>query len=180
MPTHYIYIYIHYYSLPQSPIPLFSSLIFLNLQIHTMLDVTLDLISQTASSSLFAFCFCNLIIVIILVGSKPVSSEFAQKQSHHAPLSLVSVPNTVTHDNEVENANGLREEERNVLEVICEQVSNGQKELGNEESFDDHRDDGNDDNQDDDDDDEQLRKRVEDFIQKVNREWKEELIRTSL
>uniref|UniRef100_A0A803PKI0 Uncharacterized protein n=1 Tax=Cannabis sativa TaxID=3483 RepID=A0A803PKI0_CANSA len=83
-----------------------------------MLDVTLDLISQTASSSLFAFCFCNLIIVIILLGSKPVNSAHDQKQSDHAPpLSVVSIPKTVTHDDEAVKHNGLGMEERDVLEV---------------------------------------------------------------
>ncbi|KAF4401845.1 hypothetical protein G4B88_013132 [Cannabis sativa] len=81
-----------------------------------MLDVTLDLISQTASSSLFAFCFCNLIIVIILLGSKPVNSAHDQKQSDHAPpLSVVSIPKTVTHDDEAVKHNGLGMEERDIL-----------------------------------------------------------------
>ncbi|KAM6587514.1 uncharacterized protein LOC115716834 [Cannabis sativa] len=145
-----------------------------------MLDVTLDLISQTASSSLFAFCFCNLIIVIILLGSKPVNSAHDQKQSDHAPpLSVVSIPKTVTHDDEAVKHNGLGMEERDVLEVVCQHVSNLQKELGAEEKFHDHLDDGNHDDHDQDHHDDELRKRVEDFIQKVNREWKEELIRTS-
>ena len=165
-----------------------------------MLDVTLDLITQTASSSLFAFCCCNLIIVIILVGSKPASEE-----THTSPLSLPS--NTLTNDKEVllletnekqvENPKGVSNEL-----VVVSEVSNVQKnidddgEKGNnvQKNIDDDGEKGNNDNDNDhhegedveekeeeeeEDDDDELRKRVEEFIQKVNREWKAELLRTS-
>ena len=151
-----------------------------------MLDVTLDLITQTASSSLFAFCCCNLIIVIILVGSKPASEE-----THTSPLSLPS--NTLTNDKEVllletnekqvENPKGVSNEL-----VVVSEVSNVQKnidddgEKGNNDNDNDHHE-GEDveekEEEEEEEDDDELRKRVEEFIQKVNREWKAELLRTS-
>ncbi|GMN40902.1 hypothetical protein TIFTF001_010127 [Ficus carica] len=137
-----------------------------------MLDVTLDLITQTASSSLLAFCFCNLIIVIILVGSKP-GSEFNQERSHAStsiPLSAVATANTSEKEVLVIPKDKNREEKSELVAV--NEVSSAQNAV---------RDDNDNEDKEDEDDggDDELRKRVEEFIEKVNRGWKAELSKTS-
>ncbi|EXB55479.1 hypothetical protein L484_001984 [Morus notabilis] len=126
-----------------------------------MLDVTLDLITQTASSFLFAFCFCNLIIVIILVGSKP-GSEFEQ-QASDTPPPAVSNTSASGKDVIVDSKDEYREAKNEL--VVVKEISNAEKAVC----------DDNDDDDKDDEDDDELRKRVEDFIEKVNRGWKVEL-----
>ncbi|KAK7287331.1 hypothetical protein RIF29_00573 [Crotalaria pallida] len=51
-----------------------------------MLDSILEFITQAASSSAFIFCFCNLIVVIILVDLKP--SLISVHQESEIPLSM--------------------------------------------------------------------------------------------
>ena len=148
-----------------------------------MLDVTLDLITQTASSSLFAFCFCNLIIVIILVGSKP-GSEFGHEEKNSPLLEPSNTRTNDDHEEKIQNPKGLSEE-RDDLQVVSE-VENAKRLLVvEEECVSEDKDEGDkgeedeDGTDDDDDDDDELRKRVEEFIQKVNRAWKAELLRNS-
>ncbi|ESW24400.1 hypothetical protein PHAVU_004G127400 [Phaseolus vulgaris] len=134
-----------------------------------MLGSVLEFITQAASSSAFIFCFCNLIIVIILVDLKPSLSihqkseihllEGANDQKQGARAnskSLVEKDTTamaqaveVSHDDEAETVENI-EIEGNEDE---EKVEQGK--------------------------DDELRKRVEEFIQKVNKGWKEELLSTS-
>ncbi|KAJ6889320.1 hypothetical protein NC652_030184 [Populus alba x Populus x berolinensis] len=56
-----------------------------------MFESTVELIAQAASNSLVIFCFCNLIIVMILMGSKPVSN-FGQESE--IPQSKVTKTHT--------------------------------------------------------------------------------------
>ncbi|KAJ6417786.1 hypothetical protein OIU84_001214 [Salix udensis] len=53
-----------------------------------MFESTMELIIQAASNSLVIFCFCNLIIVMILMGSKP-GSDFGQESG--IPRSMVTM-----------------------------------------------------------------------------------------
>lgn len=89
---------------------------------------TLELISLAASNSLTVFCFCNLIIVVLLVGSsKPISSQ----------------------PNDIIDANKFKES------VVHGMTTKDE----------------------DEDDDDELRKRVEDFIEKTNRGWRAEKLK---
>ncbi|KAF9671921.1 hypothetical protein SADUNF_Sadunf12G0100700 [Salix dunnii] len=56
---------------------------------------TVELIIQAASNSLVIFCFCNLIIVMILMGSKPVSN-FGQESG--IPRSMVTKTRTTVRE----------------------------------------------------------------------------------
>ncbi|KAL5570028.1 hypothetical protein UlMin_026603 [Ulmus minor] len=123
-----------------------------------MFDSTLDLITQTASSSLFVFCFCNLIIIMILFGSKP-SSGFDQES--HIPFSVVT--NTSTDE----------KQSLNYTKHVCEEVANTEHKLDGEENKLDEEEKKIGEEED------ELRRRVEEFIEKVNKEWKAELSRTS-
>ncbi|KAI6674791.1 hypothetical protein NL676_002697 [Syzygium grande] len=182
-----------------------------------MLDLTVELVAQAASNSLVVFCFCNLLIVIILMSPKP-SSNLDERSELHLGV--------VTHDGvmdeqrlEIEQPPEDGETWPEVMELrVCENLEkegrsyrgkgeddnegeqridieqppedeetwpevmqlcvceNLEKEGGsyNGKGEDDNEDDGESDNDDDD----ELRRRIEAFIDKVNREWKEEKLRT--
>ncbi|KAL3652346.1 hypothetical protein CASFOL_002027 [Castilleja foliolosa] len=104
-----------------------------------MLDSTLELISQAASNPLMVFCFCNLIIAILLVGSstKPCSTNTEEK-------SRVG-PNDATGK--------LSSLDTTMVEI---------KEGPPHEADDD------------------LKRRVEEFIEKINKGWRAEKVKTNL
>ena len=108
---------------------------------------TMDLISHVLSNSLFIFCFCNLIILTILVSSKPISNKTkGERESQSSPSQV-----NYNHKNNTK-------------------VTRGQNKA---EADPDHR--GNDeDNHYGSDDKDELRKRVEEFIEKANKGWKAE------
>ncbi|GAV89415.1 DUF761 domain-containing protein, partial [Cephalotus follicularis] len=132
---------------------------------------TFELITQAASNSLVIFCCCNLIIVLILVGSKP-GSNFDQESN--IPLSVV----TSVHVNKKEvsyaydaltaenkgNNNDNRDEDNHALTAENKGNNNDNHDEDNEEDT-THNEEEND----------ELRKRVEEFIKKVNKEWRAEL-----
>ncbi|XP_056170908.1 uncharacterized protein LOC115673671 [Syzygium oleosum] len=137
-----------------------------------MLDLTAELVAQAASNSLVVFCFCNLLIVIILMSPKP-SLDFDERSELHLTV--------VTHDGvldeqriDIEQPPEDEETWPEVMQLcVCENL---EKEGGsyNGKGEDDNEDDGESNNDDDD----ELRRRIEAFIDKVNREWKEEKLRT--
>ncbi|CAJ1952513.1 unnamed protein product [Sphenostylis stenocarpa] len=143
-----------------------------------MLSSVMEFITQAASSSAFIFCFCNLIIVIILVDLKPSLSIHRESEVHllkgandqkqganSKPLVEKDTPPMppaveVSHDHEAETVEKIEIE--------------GNKDCSNEE--DEKVEEEKDDNKSEND---ELRKRVEEFIEKVNKGWKEELLSTS-
>ena len=128
----------------------------------------LELITQAASNSLFIFCFCNLIIAILLVASKS-SSDFGQQGE--IPLSVVI--NTSTNHKHV--TNGKQVFFYNKMLRNFDEVS-----YSHEAPVADKEESGNNNNKKDEDkDDDELRRRVEEFIEKVNKGWKAELLRSS-
>ncbi|TKY45048.1 hypothetical protein E2542_SST31332 [Spatholobus suberectus] len=150
-----------------------------------MLDSVLEFITQAASSSAFIFCFCNLIIVIILVDLKPslsvhqgseipLSKGANQKQGANSK-SLVEkdtapLPQAVevSHVEEAEAVDNIE------IEGNYDCSNEEEEKVEEEEEEEDHGD-----NNDNDNDDDELRRRVEEFIEKVNKGWKEELLSTS-
>ncbi|KAB2598552.1 hypothetical protein D8674_001472 [Pyrus ussuriensis x Pyrus communis] len=135
-----------------------------------MLDSTLQLITQAASNSVFIFCFCNLIVVIILVGSKPVSNNDER-----------SITRTTTAPSKhADDEQGTRVKhawkEKNALMQVSELVSNEQNAAADDGEFSSTDGDGDDDETDTDD---ELRTRAEEFIEKVNKAWKAEVLTTS-
>ncbi|KAJ0100032.1 hypothetical protein Patl1_19956 [Pistacia atlantica] len=138
-----------------------------------MFDSALELISQAASNSLFVFCCCNLIIVMILMGSKP-SSSFERGRESSIPV----VTNTYANDIQVEGTNYcMHSVDENIKRLAdVKEVSNVEEEQ--EPAADDEEEESTNivnDNKEDD----EFRRRVEEFIQKVNSGWKVELLRTS-
>ncbi|OIV98941.1 hypothetical protein TanjilG_07376 [Lupinus angustifolius] len=152
-----------------------------------MLDSILEFITQAASSSAFIFCFCNLIIIIILVDLKPSLSIHQQSE---IPLSIYtnikqetnskilvekdvgSSPQEakISHVKEREEAEVYEEAKASAMNKI--EVKDND-DLSNEEEKKEEVEDGNEEEEDD-----ELKRRVEEFIEKVNRGWKQELLST--
>ncbi|XP_045818882.1 nuclear polyadenylated RNA-binding protein 3-like [Trifolium pratense] len=150
-----------------------------------MLDSILEMITQAASSSTFIFCFCNLIIVIILMDLKPrisvhQRSEFPlsiyeiQKQEINTKFSFEKSIESMTQEKEVSHVIEAEanedEDEENKIEIGANDDIDCNNEEGKEENEKEHEEEKDDD---------ELRKRVEEFIEKVNKKWKEELLSTS-
>lgn len=137
-----------------------------------MLDLTAELVAQAASNSLFVFCFCNLLIVIILMAPKP-SSNFEDSSEFHLPiLTHNSVINKQRID--IEQPPKIEETSPEVMELcVSENLEKEDRSYDNERE-DDNEDDGESNNDNDD----ALRRRIEAFIDKVNGKWKAKKLRT--
>ncbi|XP_021286636.1 uncharacterized protein LOC110418279 [Herrania umbratica] len=136
-----------------------------------MLDSTLDLISQAVSNDLYVFCLFNLIIVMILMGSKHGSSF---DQDYEIPL---STPTYHKQDAEAKQSPDISERAMNPCRVpgANETATEGNKGTKNDSN-------GNSIivTDEDDEGDDELRRRVEEFIAKVNREWRAEKLSMSI
>ncbi|XP_061353519.1 uncharacterized protein LOC133298272 [Gastrolobium bilobum] len=140
-----------------------------------MLDSVLEFITQAASNSTFIFCFCNLIIVIILLDLKPglsfhQASEISlsiganQKQGANSKCLVEKDSGSLPQVAEVSH---VQEEEADAEAKVVDNIEiEGSDDCSNEEE---EKEEEND----------ELRKRVEEFIEKVNKRWKEELLSTS-
>ncbi|KAJ9164089.1 hypothetical protein P3X46_023704 [Hevea brasiliensis] len=127
-----------------------------------MFDSTLELITQVASNSLFIFCFCNLIIVIILMGSKP-----SPNNDQESEVRISSVDNTYSDKKQETVAKHLAlGGNKRLIDVAAPSNAREAPAGSNKENA---HDDEND----------EFRRRVEEFIYKVNRGWKAESLRTS-
>ncbi|CAL5376803.1 unnamed protein product [Camellia sinensis] len=128
-----------------------------------MLDSTIELITLAASNSIVVFCFCNLIIGILLVGGTKPASEFVQDSPIPPPIvdhrnkngDIEETITTCSLNNDVDAST--------VVSESCAEKAIVDEEKGKENEEDD-----------------ELRKRVEEFIDKINRGWKAEKLRTSL
>uniref|UniRef100_A0A6N2KBH8 DUF4408 domain-containing protein n=1 Tax=Salix viminalis TaxID=40686 RepID=A0A6N2KBH8_SALVM len=125
-----------------------------------MFESTMELIIQAASNSLVIFCFCNLIIVMILMGSKP-GSDFGQESG--IPRSMVTMTRTMVKEDVPAKPSLDESTADRKVSITLEEPSGG----------DDEEESGNDNEEAEDED--ELRRRVEEFISKVNHGWKKEL-----
>ncbi|KAF7148134.1 hypothetical protein RHSIM_Rhsim03G0171400 [Rhododendron simsii] len=134
-----------------------------------MLNSTIELITLAASNSLVIFCFCNLIIAVLLVGGSKPGSEFGGQDSCGIPTP------TFTFRSRGDEVEGGLETTRSVLD------KHNASSTGVSEACDDEKAtvDEEKENVDDVDDDDELRRRVEEFIDKINKGWKAEKLRTS-
>lgn len=134
-----------------------------------MLDSTLELITQAASNYLFVFCFFNLIIVIILAGSKPGSGIHQQNEI------LLSIGADVYR-----NANDQEPDsnKNSVLVDLIEPVEEGKGNSGDRNEDGDVENDKIDEHDNDEGEEDEFRRRIEEFIAKVNKGWRAEMLRT--
>ncbi|XP_034711688.1 parathymosin [Vitis riparia] len=138
-----------------------------------MFDTTMELITQATSNSLFIFCFCNLIIAILLIGSLKPSSYSDQESA--TPFSVVT--NVDKSDKETANAEDLFKESRVLMDAS--EVSDAEKGVVVDDNKEDDSEDGSQEEEEEDDDDDELRRRAEEFIEKINRGWRAEMLRTA-
>ncbi|KAK7391787.1 hypothetical protein VNO78_20208 [Psophocarpus tetragonolobus] len=127
-----------------------------------MLDSVVEYISQAASSYAFIFCFCNLIIVIILVDLKP-KLGFDQ-ESEEIPLSVPTNTGIQGANSKcLVNKNTLSPQAYAKEEVVVDKV-----ETEGDHNYNCNREE-----------DDELKRRVEEFIERVNEGWKAESVSTS-
>ncbi|KAL4374323.1 hypothetical protein HN51_008121 [Arachis hypogaea] len=162
-----------------------------------MLDSIVEFVTQAASSSAFIFCFCNFIIVYILVDLKPtLSSSVHQENSEVTPSMGTNLQTQETNskflvqkDTELRaiqvsyvrqvEAEAEAEVKAKLIEVDIIET------IGNDECFveevkkEDEKEEKEEKEEEEEEDEDELRKRVEEFIEKVNKGWKEELLITS-
>ncbi|KAF8006450.1 hypothetical protein BT93_K0673 [Corymbia citriodora subsp. variegata] len=134
-----------------------------------MLDLTAEFVAQAASNSFVVFCFCNLLIVVIFMSPKS-SSKFEERTQFHLPI---VTHNSVMDDHRIDIEQPPEDEETTpeVMELcVCENLEKEGRSYSIEGEADDE-DDGES-NED------EFRRRIEAFINKVNREWKAEKLRT--
>ncbi|KAI8564656.1 hypothetical protein RHMOL_Rhmol03G0198000 [Rhododendron molle] len=135
-----------------------------------MLNSTIELITLAASNSLLIFCFCNLIIAVLLLGGSKPCSEFGD-QEHSC--GIPTPPFTFRSRNEVEGPEtstcSAVLDKHNASSTGVGEARDAEKATADEEK-----------ENDDDGDDDELRRRVEEFIDKINEGWKAEKLRTSL
>ncbi|KAK3407257.1 hypothetical protein EUGRSUZ_K03336, partial [Eucalyptus grandis] len=125
-----------------------------------MLDLTAELVAQAASNSLVIFCFCNLLIVIILMAPKP-SSNSKEGSEFHLPI-LTHVSEIDEKRIDIEQPPKHEETSPQVMELCISENLEMEGRSYNNECEDDHEDDGECNNDDDD----ELRRRIEAFINK--------------
>lgn len=131
-----------------------------------MLNSTLELINLVASNSFIVFCFCNLIIVILLVGTSKTGLD-----THEDGTSLSSqemVPGskkcmTAQSKKCYSSSNDMNELRSLIKPCIDKNLVNFDEAEREEEE----------------DDDDELRKRVEAFIDKTMKAWKTEMLQKS-
>ncbi|KAL2555996.1 uncharacterized protein Fot_00735 [Forsythia ovata] len=126
-----------------------------------MLNSTFDLISLAASNSHAVFCLCNLIIVILLVGSSKSRSEFNEDK----PFSSGDVVNNNRGSMERTNASCTLKTPYALMDVnVSESSSVGISMVDDNEGSRDEEDD-------------ELRRRAEEFIEKINKGWMDEKLK---
>lgn len=132
-----------------------------------MLDSTFELISLAASNSLMVFCFFNLIIAILLVGSSKPNSQLNDQKPKLNP--------SIVNDDNI-NRNSVS---------WCENVSSTLVEAGEVSSVsitmtdsDNGIPDDDEEEKEKEEDDDDLKRRVEEFIEKINKGWRAEKVKT--
>ncbi|KAL6530214.1 hypothetical protein OROHE_014567 [Orobanche hederae] len=151
-----------------------------------MLDYTIELISlAAASNSLAIFCFCNLIVaVLLLVGSStppiPPPSNEAERNNNSNRCS--DFPNTVDngHFKKIDTVYSSFGDKTSTKNDLFETEEEGKVTSTSIDMFVDDSEDDDDDEteEEEEEEDDELRKRVEDFIEKINRGWRAEKIKT--
>ncbi|KZV51898.1 hypothetical protein F511_09162 [Dorcoceras hygrometricum] len=163
-----------------------------------MWDSTFELFTSAASNSLAVFCFCNFIIGMILVSgsskskeSSPspsivsgenlkrnaVSSSMEERRLSSFAMADDSRPFRITHNDEISEKNAGSLSEKADESIKCSDgdqkswpVSIAVDEIIVEEAIDST----------DKEEDDELRKRIEEFIEKINRGWRDEKLKTFL
>lgn len=152
-----------------------------------MLYSTVELVTQVTLNSHFVFCFCNIIIVFLLIDRAKTNSCPGVSTSDPLPLPVYLNSHTKRDDHEkydnvlvlkedsseesVPKEEVVEETETVIAEVKAETEAEAEAEAAEEKTEETE--------EEDDVDDEELRRRIEEFINKVNKEWRKEKLRAS-
>ncbi|XP_019084667.1 PREDICTED: pheromone-processing carboxypeptidase KEX1-like [Camelina sativa] len=165
-----------------------------------MLDIAFELIGEATSNSLLMFCFCNLIIVMIFTGSSKPGSLGSQDPTFVSPVTYdMCYIASDDHDDEamtiaaavpsaqdeplMDDSSSYEEEDREISHCYADDDDDDDSDEDEDESYDDEDDSDNDDDESKEAEDEEeegnddLRTRVEEFIAKINNEWRHEKLR---
>ncbi|CAL9222550.1 unnamed protein product, partial [Arabidopsis halleri] len=169
-----------------------------------MLDIAFELIVDATSNSLLMFCFCNLIIVMIFTGSSKPGLKDSHDSTFVTSVSydmsnIASDDHYCGDDDDVEEMTVASAIPSTHDEPLTDDSSSDEEEdtesshcyaaADDDDDADDTDDDEDDDYDTDDDDeskvseveleegDDDLRVRVEEFIAKINNEWRHEKLR---
>lgn len=125
-----------------------------------MLNSTLELINLVASNSFIVFCFCNLIIIILLIGSSKSSSGTDENSTSLYSQELVrsSKKFMTAQSKKSYTSFNDKNESRSFIEPCVDRNLLNSDEIGRKEE------------------DDELRKRVEAFIDKTTKAWKTEML----
>lgn len=125
-----------------------------------MLNSTFEFISLAASNSHMVFCFFNLIIVILLLGTSKPNPQSNDQTSRVVP--------SIFNDEGTKKKSTMSCEKVNSTLVNTEDVSFVSMKMNNDDAT----------SLDEEDNDDDLKRRVEEFIQKINKGWREEKMRS--
>ncbi|CAN0902599.1 hypothetical protein LINGRAHAP2_LOCUS22063 [Linum grandiflorum] len=133
------------------------------------LTLTMEIITQAASSPIWVFLFCNVIIVTILVSSKPPPSHPHPTCSEirHVSISGAFARHALFSGDENRVVSNSKPE--------CSKIEFERREEDDDVEEEEVIEKGDCDELEED----ELRKRIEEFIEKTNKEWRAELIRGS-
>lgn len=130
-----------------------------------MFDSTVEVFTLAAPDPLLVFGLCNLIIVILILSGLNPSSMGPQEWAHE-------VPKRIEKEEKGGHESFFSEDIEASSSANVSQAANdkklpnvGREESDNEDEYEEEADD-------------ELRRRVEEFINKVNRGWKEERLMT--
>ncbi|XP_047329486.1 uncharacterized protein LOC124932845 [Impatiens glandulifera] len=142
---------------------------------------TFELIFLAASNSHILFCFCNLIIAILLIGTKPVFSFHRQvtnpppvftvnEGSHYMvdnDMSIIGTPiitqNAMVDDGDHETADVDDGDDKQNVSIVNKEHTREDDDEEEEEMMEEEDCEGD-----------ELRRRVEEFINKTNKAWEAE------
>ncbi|KAL9240397.1 hypothetical protein vseg_014622 [Gypsophila vaccaria] len=145
-----------------------------------MLYTTIEFLTLASSNYHFLFCFCNVIIFFLLFGSSKSSVSSSRNYFKRVPAQNVNiVTNSMVkvnnNNNDIIQDNNIygKSNQEEVKIIISEEVHHGyehehQHEVENEEEYQIEF------ASDEDNDCDVLRKKIEEFIDKVNQEWRAE------
>ncbi|KAF9624913.1 hypothetical protein IFM89_015535 [Coptis chinensis] len=131
-----------------------------------MFHAIVEFISRVSSNSLLVFSFCNLIILILFVSHSKCSSS----PSHNESGVRVALSPKETEKEHIEEDEASFSIQIEASSDIVAEVPVTKKELVNQAEANKNK---------DEEDEDELRRRSEEFIEKINRAWKAEKLGTS-
>ncbi|XP_019090344.1 PREDICTED: nucleolin-like [Camelina sativa] len=165
-----------------------------------MLHIAFELIGEATSNSLLMFCFCNLIIVMIFTGSSKPGSMGSQDSTFVNPVSydmcyiasddhdrvddhddgamnIAAVVPSVQDEPLIDDSSSDEEEDREISHCYADDDDDDFSDEDEDDSDNDDDDESKEAEDEEEEGDDDLRTRVEEFIAKINNEWRHEKLK---